>query len=220
VNHRVGGGLPRGIDFPEPAMPRAHRRTAPKVRNGRVQKQNNWRRTPGLFDARPHLTIRRERPGPGHRHVLFQRDIERVIELIPDWEELSRGVNVILLDGKRTDCDGWYNRGIVALTAWPREMSYSICSDWYVGHKRFLDRIGLRVSGPPDDLTGHWTDATVRAYQLLHVFLHELGHHRDRMMTRSQRWPERGEEYAEQYAWAYEEQLWERYVAEFGWPAA
>jgi hypothetical protein len=200
-------------------MPRFHRRTAPKVRHGRVQKQNNWQRTPGLFDPKPHLTIRRERPRPGYRHVLFQQDIERFIALIPEWAELSRGVNVILLDGRRTDCDGWYDTGVVALTAVQREMSYPLCPDWYADHRRFLDRIGLRVEGPPDDPVAHWTDTTMRAYQLLHVFLHELGHHHDRITTRSRREPARGEDYAEQYAWAYEGLIRERYVAEFGWPA-
>lgn len=197
-----------------------HRRTATKVRDGRVRRKNNWEQTPGLWEPQPRLLIRRERPGPGHRHVLLQRDIERFIELIPDWDELSRGVNVILLDCARRGCDGWYKRGVVAVCAWPREMRYPMGVDWHLAHARFLDRIGLRVERDGDDRIAHWTDSAVRAYQLLHVFLHELGHHHDRMMTRSRRWPERGEDYAEQYAWAYEELVWERYVAEFGWPAA
>lgn len=107
-------------------MGRFHRRTATKVQNGRVRRKNNWDQTPGLWELQPHLSIRRERPDPGHRHVLLQRDIERFIELIPDWQELSRGVHVILLDGRRTDCDGWYDRGVVALTAWQRKMRYPV----------------------------------------------------------------------------------------------
>lgn len=201
-------------------MPRFHRRTATKVRSGRIRQKNNWEQTPGLWEPQPHLTIRRDRARPGYRHILLQRDIERFVALIPDWDELSRGVNVILLDGKRTDCDGWYDTGVVALTAMPREMCYPVWPEWYAGHRRLLDRIGLRVEGAPDDPVAYWTDATARAYQLLHVFLHELGHHHDRMMTRTRRGPARGEDYAEQYAWAYEEQVWERYVAGFGWPAA
>jgi hypothetical protein len=202
-------------------MSRFHRRTATKVRDGRVRKKNNWAQSPGIFHtAQPHLTIRRERPGPGYRHLLLQRDIERFIELIPDWDELSRGVDVILLDGKRADCDGWYDRGIVAVCAWPRAMSYPVDLNWFVAHTRFLDRIGLWTEWDGDDLIARWTNATARAYQLLHVFLHELGHHHDRMTTRSKRNTARGEDYAEQYAWAYEEQMWERYVDEFGWSAA
>jgi hypothetical protein len=45
-----------------------------------------------------------------------------------------------------------------------------------------------------------WTENTARAYQLLYMFLHELGHHHDRMTTRSRRATARGEPYAESYA--------------------
>jgi hypothetical protein len=185
-----------------------------------VQRKNNWSQTPGIFHTtQPHLTVRRNRPGLGHRHLLLQRDVERFVELIPDWAELSRGLDVILLDRRRPDCDGWYDRGIVAVCAWPREMGYAIDPDWYADHRRVLDRIGLRVEWDGEDLIAHWTEPAARAYQLVHVFLHELGHHHDRMTTRSRRRAARGEDYAEQYAWANEELIWERYLAEFGWPA-
>jgi hypothetical protein len=202
-------------------MPRVHRRTAPKVRDGQVRWKNNWSQTPSVrHTTQPHLTVHRSRPGPGHRHLLLQRDVERFVALIQDWNELSIGVDVILLDGKRTDCDGWYDRGVVAVCAWPREMHYPVDLNWFVAHARFLERIGLRTEWDGEDLIARWTEATAKAYQLLHVLLHELGHHHDRMTTRTQRTIARGEDYAEQYAWAYEEKVWERYVAEFGWPAA
>ena len=62
------------------------------------------------------------------------------------------------------------------------------------------------------------TESTVMAYQLLHIFLHELGHHHDRMSTRSQRRSSRGERYAEHYACAYEERIWQSYLRVFGAP--
>jgi hypothetical protein len=46
--------------------------------------------------------------------------------------------------------------------------------------------------------------------------LHELGHHHDRMTTRSRRVGCRGEGYAEGYAWEYERLVWDRYLATFG----
>ena len=58
-------------------------------------------------------------------------------------------------------------------------------------------------------------EETVRAYQLLDVLLHELGHHHDRMTTGSQKRPARGETYAEQYAAQYAERIWDAYSAEF-----
>ena len=51
----------------------------------------------------------------------------------------------------------------------------------------------------------------------MHVFLHELGHHHDRITTRSMQTPSRGEGYAEEYAHRYGEQMWQKYFDVFGW---
>jgi len=48
--------------------------------------------------------------------------------------------------------------------------------------------------------------------------LHELGHHHDRMTTKSKRTASRGEGYAERYALAYADRIWESYLNEFGLP--
>ena len=60
-----------------------------------------------------------------------------------------------------------------------------------------------------------WTEAQARAYQLLHIFLHELGHHHDRMTTKSKSDASRGELYAEAYALKYEAEIWMRYLETF-----
>ena len=60
-----------------------------------------------------------------------------------------------------------------------------------------------------------FTEAQVRGFQLLDVLLHELGHHHDRMTTRSQRGAERGEAYAEAYAVQYESLIWDQYLRKF-----
>jgi hypothetical protein len=54
-----------------------------------------------------------------------------------------------------------------------------------------------------------------RAFQLIHIFIHELGHHHDRMTTRSKRDACRGEGYAETYARRFEDLLLARYRNEF-----
>ena len=41
--------------------------------------------------------IDKERPGPGHRHYLGKRHVVGFIELLPDWAELSKGLDAILL---------------------------------------------------------------------------------------------------------------------------
>jgi hypothetical protein len=59
-------------------------------------------------------------------------------------------------------------------------------------------------SDPDPSVPGHvelrFTEGQARAYQLLHILPHELGHHHDRITTRSRRRSARGEPYAEAYA--------------------
>jgi hypothetical protein len=202
-------------------MHRFHRRTALGCRAGRVRKKNNWERTPDCYSV-PQLVpaIDRRRPGEGYRHLLLKRDIERFVELIPYWDDVSHGLDVIVLDRGRGGCDGWYNRGVLAVCAWPTNLVYELDPDWYVEHRAFLVRIGLHVADYGcEPYIARWTPDTARAYQLCHVFLHELGHHVDRMCTRMKRDNSpRGEDWAEQYAWANEVMIWERYCDEFGFP--
>jgi hypothetical protein len=205
-------------------MPRHHRRTTPGVRNGRVRKQNNWKRTADCYTTPQRVpAIDRVRPGDGYRHLLRKRDVERFVGLIPDWEELSRGLDVIVLDAGREGTDGWYRwwggRAGIGIRAWPTHMTWEADSGWYAGHEGLVARIGARVEVNADgEPVCYWTPSTARAYQLMHVFLHELGHHRDRMTTRSKRECSRGEPFAEGYAWDFEKLVWERYLEEFGLP--
>lgn len=202
-------------------MSRFHRKTAPGVRDGRTLRKNNWALSPSLYrDPQSQLVIDRRRPGDGYRHLLLKRDVERFVQLIPNWNELSRGLDLISLDCGRPGCDGWYDRGAIGICAWPIEMSYPIKLSWYAEHREFLNRIGVRVedNGPRHDVVIHWTPDTARAYQICHVFLHELGHHRDRMSTRSRRRCARGEPFAEDYAFDLEPLVLDRYFEEFGLP--
>ena len=45
-----------------------------------------------------------------------------------------------------------------------------------------------------------WSAGQARAFQLLNILPHELGHHHDRITTSGKRRPQRGESYAENYA--------------------
>ena len=51
----------------------------------------------------------------------------------------------------------------------------------------------------------------------MHILLHELGHHHDRMTTTSQIRSARGERFAETYALRYADSLWDAYFREFNW---
>src|SRR4051795_2626468 len=71
-----------------------------------------------------------------------------------------------------------------------------------------LTALGVRVPRPLGEIEVRWTETQARAYQLLHVLPHELGHHHDRMTTRSRGNAARGEPFAEAYAHRVLDPLW------------
>ena len=199
-------------------MAQFHRRTAPKVRGGKVQKKNRTQRSPGYRNHEQDTpVIDRLNPGPGFRHVLRKGDVERFLTLLPDWEELSRGLDAVLLAPGEARLYGWHRPGRIAVCAWPRAIIEQ-WSVWFaIEHIDALERLDVSV----EKLGGkrvriHWTEAGVRGFQLMAVLLHELGHHHDRMTTRSRRRVARGEAYADEYAARYADRIWDRYLDEFG----
>ncbi len=194
------------------------RRTNPGVRNGEVQKKNRTDLSPhynNYYQETP--VVDRRRPGRGFKHLLRKSDVVSFLELLPDWEELSTGLDAVVLAPGNGDRQGWYGDGVVAVCAWPRELPQEYDDSFATDHRPLLDRLGVATSSRPKSKTlVHWTEATARAFQLLHVLLHELGHHHDRMTTKSRRECSRGETYAEDYALRYADQIWDRYFQVFG----
>ena len=82
-------------------------------------------------------------------------------------------------------------------------------------HRDIVERLGVPVEATAEGHVLHFTEETLRAYQLLHVLLHELGHHHDRMTTRSRRRASRGEHFAELYARTHADYIWARYFEVF-----
>jgi hypothetical protein len=197
-----------------------NRKTTPKVVGGKTQRKNRWAQTPNCYNTRQDRpVIDRRRPGAGYRHVLKKRDVKRFIGLLPDWDELSIGLNVIQLAPGHPTCDGWHRPGVVAVCAWPIDQAVE-ASDWYYReHRKIFKRLGVPCFELSDaKIRCEFNDSMIRAYQLLHILLHELGHHHDRMTTKSKRQSSRGERFAERYALNYADRIWERYLEEFGLP--
>lgn len=217
-----------------------HRRTAMKVKNGRVLKKNNWRLDPDDYRAVPQSEIRldRRRPPELSRHLITIAQLRTFIALLPDWDEVAIGLDAIVLDSAE-DCAGWCAPGVVAICAW-----YANLWDWWdpkmeAEHRHILDmlaveRVPIEQSAEHQEMdaelrelggkgTGlpagyvevRWTEAQARAYQLLHILPHELGHHHDRITTRRGRNIGRGEPYAEAYANRVLDQLFSRYTRVF-----
>lgn len=195
------------------------RRTAPRVVDGKVQRKNRAALSPHYDhhdQERP--VIDRQRPGAGYRHVLRKEDVERFLRMLPDWGELSKGLNAVVLAPGDPDCLGWHRPGVVAVCAWDRELESAWPKDFVDDHADVLERLGVeREPRRGGDVFVRWTEPAVRGFQLAHVLLHELGHHHDRMSTASRVRASRGEAYAERYALEYAERIWERYFDVFGW---
>jgi len=194
------------------------RKTATKVRDGKVTRKNRTELSNHYVQVRQDETvIDRLRPGEGFRHYLRKDDVRKFISLLPDWEELCIGLDAIVL-AEGGDTMGWCWDGVVAVCAWERNLVSDWDTDFVDEHRAILDRLNVdtsAVDNEPDTTECIFTESSIRGFQLMHVLLHELGHHHDRMTTGSQRTAARGEPYAETYALRYADQLWDSYFRAF-----
>jgi hypothetical protein len=203
-------------------MPTINRRQTPDVQRGRVQKKNNH--APHLNDyyrlTQREVLLIRERPGEGYRHLLTVEDLRVFLGLLPNWAEISVGLDAVVLTAGEWEVNGWHRPGIVAICAWERELWVETTEEHVAEHKDILDRLGVpreRVQDKQgkDWVLCKWTVETARAYQLMHILLHELGHHVDRMTTRRRVRAGRGEPFAENYALQWEAAIWDRFCRQF-----
>ena len=194
-----------------------HRRTTPRVKRGKVQKKHRWELTPdyahGRFDE---LRFEIQSPGRGYRHLLGRRDVERFLALLPDWDELSTGLQAVLLTPGEPRVEGYHYPGVVAVCAWEQDLWAVVDREHVNQHEELFLALGVAQEPLPGGRVRLlWTRPQARAYQLLHVLLHELGHHHDRITTRSCRGTARGEPYAEAYAHRYAREVWDGYSRAF-----
>ncbi|OJJ13897.1 hypothetical protein BKI52_45295 [marine bacterium AO1-C] len=216
------------------------RKSTPKVKKGKVQKKNNHQETPNYWNTRqPEVIVDKEKPGEGFRHYLTKQDVLNFIALIPNWYIISKGLNAIILDSGNQGCDGWYefSTGVIGICAWPKDLSIEMDNDFFFAHRELFERLDIHYTIQDRDLGCPWyyeergevdearkyayniicefTPNQVKAYQLLHILLHELGHHYDLITTKSKRRATRGEQFAEDYAFEHEAQIWQNYLKKF-----
>ena len=195
-----------------------NRKSAPQVVKGRVQKKNNWELSPDYYDAPlpDAVLVDRKRPGEGYKHVLNKSDIYRFLELLPDWKNLAVGLNAVVLAPGDEGMDGYHVPGVVHVCAWEAGLWRETSRSYYEAHQDIFERLGvIGEETEAGDYLCKFDEPAVRGYQLLHILLHELGHHHDRMTTRSQKYSTRGEKYAEEYARLYEASIWQHYQRVF-----
>ena len=194
-----------------------NRKSDPKVIGGVVQKKNNWARTPTYYNSDQRVpVIDRKRPGRGFRHLLKQRDIHTFIGILPDWAELSVGLNAIVLAPGSWEVFGYHTRGVVHVCAWEEDLWMKCATEGFEKEREIIEKLGVPQEPEGDEIVCKFNEDTARAHQLLATLLHELGHHHDRITTNSKARPSRGESYAEDYARQYAETIWIRYQEAFG----
>jgi len=198
---------------------RINRKTTPKVKMGVIQKKNNH-----AITAREGYVVDRVRPYKGFKHVITKKEIHDFIDLIPDWETIGVGIESIILDEGGDDFDGLYrhyvreNTGVIWLSAWPREMWVEFEKSYFSEHKWHLDILGVVYEQQKEDWMCYFTEKQAKAFMLMHIFLHELGHHVDYFRGRDQNLKFDGEEFAENFANERFNEIWPAYVRRFGQP--
>lgn len=195
-----------------------NRRTATRVKDGRVRRKNRNRPT-----ARDGWILHRESPGHGFCHVASKEDIRAFVEIIPDWERYSERLERIVLAKANGDCDGaheFFHReetGAIYLHAWNEELWTDLSPNYFESHKSIFELLGVSFDPGHDLVLCRFTPAQAKAFVLLHVFMHELGHHYDRILQKHLD-SCKGEEYAERFAARHLKELFPKYVRVFGDP--
>ena len=196
----------------------SNRKSAMRVVNGETRKKNNWSSSRDYYYAPDPRTVfvDRNRPGDGYRHVLNKGDIYRFLEILPDWNRIAVGLNAVVLCPGLDGIDGYHCPGVVHVCAWEIGLWRETRKTYYREHRDLFERLGVDSEPVGNDCyLCKFDERAVRGHQLLHILLHELGHHHDRMTTLLQRRSSRGEPFAEQYAREYEALIWDRYHRAF-----
>jgi hypothetical protein len=195
------------------------RKTSPKVIGGLVQRKNNHTPT-----GQEGYVVDRERPARGFRHVLKKKDVHDFTDLIPNWPKHSIGLEAIILAAGDSEWDGLYRfysreqTGMIRIAAWPDSLLTVSDYEFIENHDRCLNAFGVVRNRVGTKWHCQFTEAQARAYSLLHVFLHELGHHIHRTHGRRRTKPGDGESFAENYANEAFEAIWPSYVRRCGAP--
>jgi hypothetical protein len=189
-----------------------NRKTTPKVRNGQVQKKN--RHAPTRLNSFSFGFI-----GSGGRLATTKEEVWKFLRLIPDWKRVSSDLDIIDLNAEvSNEADGWYEYpqqpGIV-LNAFEDDLRTFPGQDYFEQHQALFRRLGVDIQ---EDEHGYpvcqFDEDSAKAFQLLHILLHELGHHHYRI-TRGRGRFAGDEKYAENYALKMERMIWKRYCDVF-----
>jgi len=149
--------------------------------------------------------------------------VQAFIDIVPEWDRFSERLERIAIVGSSDGHDGLYEfyhreeTGAIFLLAWPDDLWMDVATPYFDAHQQIFERLGVSYDRLPDAVMCRFTEAQARAFVLLHVFMHELGHHYDQIHQKHLA-TTKGEDYAERFATSRFEQLFPTYVRVFGDP--
>jgi len=178
-----------------------------------VQKKN--RHTPTRLNS---FGVGLVRAGSGSRHVTTRQDVWKFLRFLPEWKRVSTDLDLIYLAAGSYDYDGWYEypqRPTIALCAWPDDLIMRPLTEYYMEHRAIFRMLGVSCEPTEHgDMICQFTEESARAYQLVHILLHELGHHHYRI-TEGKGRSAGTEKYAEGYAIRWMHRIWKNYCEQF-----
>lgn len=195
------------------------RKVTPKVRGGSVRKKNNHQPSASLG-----YVLSRQSPAKGRRHLVTKQDIRLLTSIILGGHDISQGIGSIVLTSGSDDHDGQYEvfhvekTGSIQIPAWHGDRWTVSTPAYYDEHASVFSLLAVASEAVADGVECRFTAPQLKAFLLLHVFLHELGHHVDGMESKAQRLSRRGEAFAEAYANEMCATIWPHYVRVFGDP--
>ncbi|MBL4632855.1 MAG: hypothetical protein JKY56_03230 [Kofleriaceae bacterium] len=193
-------------------------RQTPKVQNGKVQKKHRWDyyfKEYGAPEGQTEIMIVREPAIRRFRHVVSETDLRKFISIVPDWKRYSIGLKALVLGDGDDDCLGWHDEGVICIHAWDSDIQITWHQEFFDEHETILETLMVPTEHTEDGMLCSFTLETARAFLLTHVFLHELGHHYDRMQTKAKEYSPGGESFAEEFSNRLADEMWPDYCRAF-----
>jgi len=192
-----------------------------RIKGGRPKPKPNRSDHLRWFPGPPgRFRVVRKPPGRQRYHPAGAEEIERFVGLIPSWEEISCDLDGVMLcapwQEEYPDTEGLYGEHAIILFSWPRQPEERFRHSFTRQLPEVAGRLSLRERRKDRDYAVTWSPSQARAYVLLFVLLHEIGHHVDWLLCRRGRYARRGESFAEDWAADCRQRIWDCFLQAFG----
>lgn len=118
---------------------RRKQKKTPKVKHGKVQRKN-FRDM--LISPSQAFFVHVECPRLGYEHFLSENDILQFIDILPQKEMITYGLDGIYLVD-HSNCDAWYDARKIYICAWEQEMHRVYDALHYIEHKELFDLLSI-----------------------------------------------------------------------------